>query len=166
MTFNDIPAGAHVFVDANTLVYHFMPHPQFGAGCTELIKRIERQEIAGWTSTHVLTEVAHRLMTVEACNRFGWPFPGIAARLRSHRVEVRSLKLYRQAVEEVLNSPLQVLVITPGLVLAGADVSRQTGLLSNDALLLATMRDRGLADLASNDADFDGIAGLTRYAPA
>ena len=27
MTFTDIPAGASVFVDANTLVYHFVPEP-------------------------------------------------------------------------------------------------------------------------------------------
>jgi predicted nucleic acid-binding protein len=71
MTFADLPAGAAVFVDANTLVYHFQPHPALGAACTDLVERIERQELAGFTSTHVLSEVAHRLMTLEACVLFG-----------------------------------------------------------------------------------------------
>ena len=30
MTFADIPAGSSVFVDANTFVYHFQPHPLYG----------------------------------------------------------------------------------------------------------------------------------------
>ena len=74
MTFADLPAGASVFVDANTLVYHFQPHPVLGAACTDLVERIERQELTGFTSTHVLSEVAHRLMTLEACLLFSWPF--------------------------------------------------------------------------------------------
>jgi len=30
MTFADLPGGTAVFVDANTLVYHFQPHPVSG----------------------------------------------------------------------------------------------------------------------------------------
>ena len=46
-----------------------------------------------------------------------------------------------------------------------ADICRQTGLLYNDALLVATMREHGLTLLASNDADLDRVPGITRYAP-
>jgi predicted nucleic acid-binding protein len=44
--------------------------------------------------------------------------------------------------------------------------SRLTGLLSNDALIVAVMQASGLTKLASNDADFDRVPGITRYAPA
>ena len=47
-----------------------------------------------------------------------------------------------------------------------ADLSCQHGLLSNDALVVSVMRDRGLSALASHDPDFDRVPGLTRYAPA
>ena len=66
MTFVQIPRGAAVFLDANTLVYHFANHPTFGAACTDLVKRIEQHELTGFVSTHVLSELAHRLMTLEA----------------------------------------------------------------------------------------------------
>ena len=33
MTLDQVPAGAHVFVDSNILVYHFQPHPGFGPMC-------------------------------------------------------------------------------------------------------------------------------------
>ena len=54
MTFDQIPAAAAVFLDANTLVYHFTNHPIFGPACTQLVKRIEHQHLSGFISTHVL----------------------------------------------------------------------------------------------------------------
>jgi len=72
MTFADLVAGESVFIDANTLIYHFGPHPTFGAACNQLIGRIKNQELRGYTSTHVLGEVAHQLMIVEASTLPGW----------------------------------------------------------------------------------------------
>jgi hypothetical protein len=34
MTFADLLSGAAVFLDANTLIYHFANHPQYGPACT------------------------------------------------------------------------------------------------------------------------------------
>jgi predicted nucleic acid-binding protein len=65
MTFALIPPGAAIFLDANSLVYHFTNHPRYGAACTQLVKRVEKQHLHGFTSSHVLTDVAHRLMTLE-----------------------------------------------------------------------------------------------------
>jgi predicted nucleic acid-binding protein len=166
MIFGDIPLGGSVFVDANALVYHFAVDPLYGPPCTDLMERIERQEINGVTSTHVLSETAHRLMTLEASQVFGWPMPGIAYRLAGHPAEVRKLKKFQQAVDEILSSRIRVLTVDPRLISTAAVISRNTGLLSNDALIVAVMPAHGLTELASNDTDFDRVPGLTRYAPA
>jgi predicted nucleic acid-binding protein len=50
-------------------------------------------------------------------------------------------------------------------VLAATNFSQQFELLTGDALIVAMMRQHGLTDLASEDADFDSVPGLTRYAP-
>ena len=166
MTFADIADGDSIFLDANTLIYHFTMHALFGQACTDVLERIDRQEIDGFTSAHLLGEMAHRMMTIEASQRFGWPFQGIVYRLQQHPNEVRQLTQFQQAVDEVLASRIQVLPITPNLMSAAAMVSRQTGLLSNDALIAACMQGHGLTHLASNDVDFDRVGGITRYAPA
>jgi predicted nucleic acid-binding protein len=163
--FAHIPNGEAIFLDANTFVYAFSRHPQFAGACRELLERIDRGEIAGLSSTHVLSETAHRLMTLEACATFGWPIAGIAQRLRRHPVELQQLSAYRQAVDEVLNSHVQVVTARPDLVRSATDVSRQYGLLSNDALVVALMQANSLTSIASHDADFDRVPGLTRYAP-
>lgn len=84
MTFSQIPQGAAIYLDANTLGYHFAAHAVFGPACTDLLERIELRELQGFVSTHVLSELAHRMMSLEAIDRFGWPPAGIAARLRNH----------------------------------------------------------------------------------
>ena len=75
----DLPAGGTVFLDASVFIHHFEPNALYGPPATEFLERIENQEIIGVTTTHVLSEVAHRLMTIEAMQAFGWPSAGIAA---------------------------------------------------------------------------------------
>jgi len=54
MTFADLVAGTHVFLDANTLIYYFSPHPTFGQSCKQLLTEIENQTIFGYTATHIV----------------------------------------------------------------------------------------------------------------
>lgn len=165
MIFSDIPPGETVVIDANIFAYHFQPHPGLGTACSDFLERVERAEISGITSNHVLTELAHRLMTLEACEKYGWPYAGIAQRLKRHPAEVRKLTRFRQAVEKIPRFGVQVLSVQPKLIETGCAISQETGLLSNDALLVALMRHHGLTLLASHDADFDRVPGLTRFTP-
>jgi predicted nucleic acid-binding protein len=165
MIFADLVLGDSIFLDANTLIYHFTTNPRFGPACSDLLRRIERQEIMGFTSTHILTEVAHRIMAIEASNTFGWQLAGIVKKLQRHPNQVQQLTGFRRAVEDVMHSSVQVLTIPSNLTGTAALVSQRTGLLSNDALLVAVMQANGLSKLASNDTDFDRVPGLLRYAP-
>jgi predicted nucleic acid-binding protein len=165
MTFASIPSGASVFLDANPFIYYFLPHATLGPACKVLLERIENQDLRGFTSADVLGDVAHRIMTLEAVATFGWPLTGIAQRLKAHPSEVQALNRYRQAIDEIGLIGIQVVPTTGRLVSLAADVSRQTGLLTGDALVTATMRDLGLTLLASHDADFDRIPGISRFSP-
>jgi predicted nucleic acid-binding protein len=166
MTFLDILAGSTVFVDSNILVYHFGPHPALQAPCQQLLERIARSEIAGVTSAAVLSDLAHRLMMMEAAGKHGWPMNGIAARMKQRRAEIQSLANFRTSVQEVANFGLQVVSVELSHVLSAAALSQQYGLLSGDALVVAMMQAHGLTHLASHDADFDRVTGIARYAPA
>jgi predicted nucleic acid-binding protein len=129
------------------------------------VKRIENQHPAGFISTHVLSEIAHRLMTLDALDRFGWPPAGIAARLRKHHSEIPKLTLHVQAIAQLPLLGIQAVTITSPLVEAATLVSQQHELLMGDSLVVAVMQAHGLTHLASNDADFDRIPWLKRYEP-
>lgn len=165
MTFADIPVGAAVFIDANIFVYNFAPDPLYGLPCRDLLKRVELGDVTGFCSIRELSDVAHRLMTLEACQTLGWPYAGIGQRLRSHPAEIIRLTRFRQALDEIVAFGVQVLPVTQRDVLLAGDLSRQHGLLSGDALIVAVMQAHNLSTLASNDADFDRVPRLDRFGP-
>lgn len=165
LIFSQLATGDSVFLDANTLIFHFGLHATFGAACNQLLARIEQQDLLGYTSTHVLSEMAHRLMLVEASALPGWTPNKIKLRLRQQPAACAALTQFRAAIDAVLQSRIVVLSIAPSLVAGAAVVSQQHGLLSNDALIVAVMQNQGLVNLASADADFDRVRGIKRYVP-
>lgn len=166
MTFDELNPGAAVFIDANIFVYAFAPDPLLGPACKDLLKRVELAQLGGFTSAAVLSNVAHRLMTLEACAVFGWPYAGIAARMQRRPAELKRLHKFREAVDVIASIGIQILPVSGALVKAGAAFSQQYGLMSNDSLIVAAMNDARLTNLASHDGDFDVVPGLQRFAPA
>jgi len=165
MTFDQIPDGSRVFLDANALVYHFTNDPKYGPASNRLLRRVELGLISAWSSTDVLSDVAHRLMTVEAILLNGWPQAGVAARLREHHGEIARLSIFQKAITSLPHLRIQVIPITDTLITDATGVSKQFELLMGDALIVAVMRQHGLTFLASADADFDRVPGITRYSP-
>jgi predicted nucleic acid-binding protein len=77
---------------------------------------------------------------------------------------VQQLSRFRQAIEDISAGNLRILTIPEGLIVTAVALSQQTGLLTNDALIVAVMQAHGLSKIASNDRDFDRVPGLMRYA--
>jgi predicted nucleic acid-binding protein len=130
-----------------------------------LLERVEQKDLHGFTSAHVLADVAHRVMTIEAMGRLGWPPSSLASRLKKHHAEISKLSLYQQATAKVSQLGLLVLPVSEQLVLAATRFSQQFELLTGDALIIAMMDQQGLTKLASEDGDFDRVPAITRYAP-
>ena len=147
------------------LVYHFTNDPKYGVASTRLVQQIEQGALSGFTSTDVLADVAHRLMTLEAIAINGWPYAGIAARLRKHHRSIATLTIFRQAITSLPQLNIQVIPVTQSLLEAATLASQQFELLTGDALVVAVMQAHGLTHLASNHADFDRVPWLTRYGP-
>jgi predicted nucleic acid-binding protein len=126
MTFASVPSGAALFLDANTLIYHFTSDAKYGPACTQLIKRIELRDVTGFTSAHALADVAHRRMTPEVIKLNGWPQAGIAARLRKHHDEIPKRSVYHQAIAAIPQQGIRVLPIAHSHIEAAMACSVET----------------------------------------
>jgi predicted nucleic acid-binding protein len=121
--------------------------------------------LQGLTAAHILGEMAHRLLTIEAALALGRPLAGMANWLRRHPAEVQRLRRSCQAIDDLAAIPITILPVSGPQVSRAADGSAQHGLLTNDALIVVVMSDHGLTALASLDAGFDRVPGISRYAP-
>jgi predicted nucleic acid-binding protein len=161
-TFEEVPAGRRIFLDAGVFIYHFCCE---SAQCRRLLERCERGEVLGVTSVIVVLEVTHRLMLAEAARSGGLLPGGVARKLRERPAVVRTLREHRRQVESIPRWGIQVLPADLGRCLRAADVRAETGLLTNDSVIVATMRDVGVTAIATADRDFERVEGLLVYRP-
>jgi predicted nucleic acid-binding protein len=160
----DLPTGATCFVDANILVYHFVELGPVSAACRAFLGRVIRLEIDAVSTTACLADAVHRVMGVEAQERFKLE-SGAVAWLQRHPDRIRELSAFRDAARQLDALPLRLLPTDGRTIQEAAELSVQHGLLTNDALILALMQRHGVPHLATNDDDFDQIPGLTVWKP-
>jgi predicted nucleic acid-binding protein len=161
-TLDDVPGGQRIFIDATVFVYHFT---RASEQCRRLLERCERRDLLGVTSVVALAEATHRLMMIEAVAD-GRIEPGTVARKLAERPDlVRACRRYNLAAPLIAGSGIEVLPLDLGKCLRAADVRIAEGLLTNDSLLVATIRDEGIEAIASADSDFLRVSGLKVYRP-
>lgn len=162
MRLDEIATGSTVFIDANIFVYHFLGQSN---ECTGLLLRCAREEMAGITSVCVCLEALHRLMCVEAVQA-GLVSPGNVVRKLQRRPEiVTQLTHYHRHGEQIPEMGIQVLSLDASLVTVSQQGRSAHGLLVNDSIVLATMRDQGIRVLATNDQAFEDIPQIVVAKP-
>lgn len=162
MKLEDLPAGSHVFIDANILIYHFSG---ISLECRAFLQRCESRQVEAFTSVHTLLEVTHRLMVLEAWQK-GLITGGQPARKLKEPPEIiKGLRAYNQSVQQIPRMRIRVRTITSAMVRASDAIRVQEGLMTNDSVTVALMRKMGLTDVATADADFNNISHIRVYQP-
>ena len=105
MTFNDTPNGSSAYIDSNVFVYH-------GTGtsdkCRNLLERCESDAVTRVTGIHVLREVTHRLMMIEAVSR-GPVTPGnVVTKLKRSPNVIEILADHWTYVQEIIEMGLVI----------------------------------------------------------
>lgn len=162
MTLADLGAGDSIFIDANIFIYHFGGQ---SAECKTLLEHCARRELLGYTSTSILAEVLHRLMVAEAIQKRLVTSKSTVRKLKEKPELVKQLKRYNEDGKKIREMNLTILSLTPEILTQSEPVRKKEGLLTNDSLVVAFMRARGLTKLASTDSDFARIQDLELFKP-
>jgi predicted nucleic acid-binding protein len=162
MKLEDLADGANIFVDANILIYHFSGT---SLECQAFLQRCEARQVAAFTGVHIVLEVIHRLMMLEALQK-GLITGGQPARKLKEQPEIiKALQAYNQSVQQIPRLHIRVRAITSAVVRASEAIRVQEGLMTNDSVTVTLMRQLGLTAIATADADFNNISGLQVYQP-
>ncbi len=164
LSLDAVPTGADVFVDANIFIYHF-----FGVSrdCAAFLERCALGEVRAVTGAHVAAEVLHRVLIAEARAKTQLGRKGSAVRyLGEHPDELRGLSDHHVAAAAIEQMMETVLPLTIDIVRASQWARTKDGLLVNDSLTAAMMKAEGIGHLASGDAAFLRLEGLTVYRPS
>ncbi|MBI1747039.1 MAG: type II toxin-antitoxin system VapC family toxin [Acidobacteria bacterium] len=160
----DIDPGTRVFIDANIFIYHFTTS-LFTAICTSFLERIETNELHGVTSSVILAEVSHRLMVLEAIDRFQFPSKTTVKKLKEKPDLVKQLSKYVSAANKISDFNVHIEPVAFNHLIIGQQLSAQHGLLTNDSLTAALMHSLGLTNIATNNTDLERLPNITIWKP-
>ena len=158
----ELPAGQTVFIDANIFIYHFTGLSQ---ECSGFLERCERGELWGVTLVHILLEVLHRLMMIEAVTKKLVTSGNVARKLRKKPNVVKQLVDYQTQTEAILEMGIEVAGLTSDALRISHPYRHRDGLLVNDSLIAAVMEAEGISNIATADPDFTRVEGLRVYNP-
>jgi len=159
---SELPAEQTIFIDANIFIYHFTGVSQ---ECASFLERCERGDLWGVTAVHILLEVLHRLMMVEAVTKSLVSSGNVAKKLREKPNVVRQLADYQTQTKAILEMGIEVVGLTSDALEISHPYRWRNGLLVNDSLTVAVMKAEGILDLATADLDFTRVEGLRVHRP-
>ena len=162
LMFENIESGVTLYVDANVFIYNFTGQSD---ECRRLINRCEYRDLSGVTGIHVLLEVAHRLMMLEAVAKNLVSSGNVPSKLRSRPELIRQLTESSSWVYMIQNSNITVLESGLPTLESSLHWRQRYGLLVNDSVSAALMDEHDINTIATNDRDFERIEGLSVHTP-
>jgi predicted nucleic acid-binding protein len=109
---------------------------------------------------HILLEITHRLMVLEALQKELITGGQPARKLKEEPEIIKSLHEYNQSVQQISRLRIRVRPLTSAIVKAGEAIRVQEGLMTNDSVTVALGQKMGLIDVATADADFNTISHI------
>jgi predicted nucleic acid-binding protein len=165
MSLSEIPVGTQVLLDVNVQAYHFLQVEPLARICDALFRRIARREIEAFTPAGTAADVIHRVMVAEAVARFGLPSREAVSYLKAHPQAVKELQQYKTIPHEFTLARIHILDITYKEIHNSKQFRDEYGMLTNDSIILAVMREHKLVHLVTNDDDFERVPGIQVWMP-
>lgn len=158
-----VPTGSRIFIDSNIFIYHFLGLED---SCTQLLARIEEEEVKGFTSVIVLAEVWHRLMVAECIEMYKVSPRKATSYLKSNPEKVKKLTRCQEAISSIPKMKISIWSLTRKAFSLAQTISQEYGLLTNDSLNLALMRQHRIKNIATNDTDFQRVKNINFWKPS
>lgn len=159
---SSIPTGSWVAIDTNILVY---ANQGRSPECAGFLGRCVNGDLQGVVPAPMVAELVHALMLIEARENH-WIERANPARSLAERPDlVRRLARYEIQTREFLGIGLRIEPVGAADFLEGLRVQKESGLLTNDSLLLAVARRLGCEAVATADQGIASAAGFDVYSP-
>ena len=163
---DEIDTGTTIFIDANIFLYEILDHWKYAESCNSFLEHVNMGKYHAVMSVLVCNEVFHRVMIAEVVERYEIEPKSAVNYLKKNWEVVRELN---KAYDAMLNidaiENLEIVEIDREVYDIALEYSKKYGLLSNDAVHLATMKKHGITNIATNDRDFERIEWLSVWKP-
>ena len=147
-----VPDGSNVLIDANVFVYGLS---NVSLQCRNFLARCSHEQVYGITLFEVVHEATHEFMRAEAKAKGLFTAQEKGSRYFSrHPEDVKRLTDYWTNTQRILALNLVFLPSEEKIVIGAQRARVEAGLLTNDSVIVAAMREYGISNIATNDGGF------------
>ena len=154
MKLTETKTGSGIFVDSNIFIYHFTG---VSDECSDFLGRCERGKLVAMTSVNVILEVLHRLMMVEAVRKNLVKPPNVVKKLSKAPQKLKCLNEYSENTEKIQDMGVAIKPLIFETIIKSHVVRLTSGLMVNDSVIIAGMKQEGVKLLATNDKAFEKV---------
>ena len=157
-----LPSGEKIFIDSNILTYHLLNDPVHGKTCEEFIGRVENREFEGFISPIIVSETLFNFIKANI--------------VKDYRIKPKEVVSFLKAKPKIISKIdigkasdlFRIFSMLPIFELEVEEcykAIKDYALLTNDAFHVATMKQRGITNIATNDPDFERVEWLKVWKP-
>jgi predicted nucleic acid-binding protein len=161
-----IESGTIIFIDTNIFLYKIFEHRKYAKPCSMFLKNINSGKYIGLISIFVCNEVFHRVMMAELMEQYKLEAKQVPRFIKDNPDAIKNLSAAWSAIDNIKEiENLRIVGVGNDAFELALGYSRRYGLLSNDAVHLAIMKQEGVSTMASNDRDFEKVDWLKLWTP-
>ena len=158
-----VPTGTNILIDTNIFGYGLAGK---SSQCKDLLRRCSTEDVFGISLFEVVHEATHDFMRAEAKAKNMYTSAEKGAKyLAKHPEKVKALVDYWSNTKRLLSLNVVFLPMEESIVVGAQAERASNGLLTNDSIIVAAMREYGISLLATNDRQFDAVAGISVFSP-
>jgi len=158
---NAVPDRSDVLIDANIFIYGLTAK---SVECKTFLERCSREEVTGISIYECLHDATHKFMIGEGKQKGLFTGKG-ANYLSEHPEQVKLLTDYWANTLRLLALNILFLPMEEDVERAAHTERVNAGLLTNDSIIVAAMREYGITQIATNDRIFDTVMGISIFSP-
>ena len=162
-----LPEGKPVFIDANIFLNAILGNANESAPCVRFLEAVDKDTVHGATSIIVMNEVLHRLLIASVVSDYGINPESAVHFFKTNPSHVRNATKVWDLMDDIRNiRTLKIHGIYESTFSRSLTLMQESGLLSNDALHVASMEEQSIDTIATYDRDFERVPQIKVWKPA
>ena len=146
------------FIDTNIFLYTIKSNNKFSRYCGDYISRVKYGEFLGYVSPLVISELFYKLIMIEISETKKLDISKSKNFLKENPGIISKLKKSSRVIEELyMYEGIKILQVGEDISKLSLELSKEYGLLPNDAIHVATCKSYGIENIATNDSDFERV---------
>ncbi|KYC45952.1 MAG: tRNA(fMet)-specific endonuclease VapC [Candidatus Methanofastidiosum methylothiophilum] len=154
------------FIDTNIFLYTIKSNNKFSSDCKGYISKVKYGEVLGYVSPLIISELFYKLIMIEISETKKLDLSKSKIYLKENPSIIPKLKKSSKVIEELyMYEGIKILQLGEEISKLSFDLSKEYGLLPNDAIHAASCKYYDIKNIATNDSDFERVDFLKVWKP-